>query len=92
MPYKYIGGKEMAATALGPPCNLKFCQGIKTGGCQAIREEQKQWIFERVWSMETCKDPDEGPDEQAAAPPTQSRPKSGKHAKVQTNVTDFLKD
>ncbi|KAJ8386636.1 hypothetical protein AAFF_G00168680 [Aldrovandia affinis] len=31
-------------------------------------------------------------NKQAAAPPTKSGPKSGKHAKLETDVTDFLKD
>ena len=157
MPYNLKGGKERSAKAMGPPCNSKFCQKIPTRGCQSIIEEQRQWIFQKVWSMNTWKERQlyitalvtkvdikqrkvaEGSrrsisfsyqlklqdgssckvckslfystigvpertithwlnedtinhDDQAAAPPSKYGPKSGKHAKLETCVTDFLKD
>lgn len=53
MPYKGKCGNEVTAKAMGPPCNSKFCQRANTRDCQSITEEQRQWIFQKVWSMDT---------------------------------------
>ena len=53
MPYETKGGKERDAIAMGPPCRSKFCSNVLTGGCQTVTEEQRQWIFDKVWSMNT---------------------------------------
>lgn len=52
MLYKAKSGNEITAKAMGPPCNSKFCQRVTTRDCQSITEEQRQWIFQKVWSME----------------------------------------
>lgn len=49
--YMGISGKEVSAKAMGPPCSSKFCQRASTRQCQDITEEQRQWIFRKVWAM-----------------------------------------
>lgn len=51
--YMGISGKEVSAKAMGPPCSSKFCQRASTRQCQDITEEQRQWIFRKVWAMKT---------------------------------------
>lgn len=53
MPHKNKGGQEICAKAMGPPCNSKFCQRVSTQYCQVITEEQRQWIFQKIWAMNT---------------------------------------
>lgn len=53
VPYVSISGKEVSAKAMGPPCSSKFCQRASTRQCQAITEEQRQWIFRKIWAMNT---------------------------------------
>lgn len=49
--YKSKCGKEVSAKAMGPPCNSKFCQRVSTRDCQVLTKEQRQWVFDKIWAM-----------------------------------------
>lgn len=51
--YKSKSGKEISAKTMGPPCNSKFCQRVSTRDCQVLIEEQRQWVFDKIWAMIT---------------------------------------
>ena len=83
MAYKAKGRKEIAAKAMGLPCNsnLKVCKAFFLLHLVSLKEPL-HWL-----NRDTIDH-----DEQVADPPTTSPPKSGKNAKLETAVTDFLKD
>lgn len=49
--YKSKCSKEVSAKAMGPPCNSKFCQRVSTRDCQVLTKEQRQWVFDKIWAM-----------------------------------------
>lgn len=47
---------QISVMTVGPHCKSKFYQRITLRGCQSITKQQ-QWIFQKVWSMNTWEEP-----------------------------------
>ncbi len=53
LPYTNKKGQVKAQKTLGPPCTSTYCQKSKLRSCHLITEDQREWIFNRFWSMES---------------------------------------
>ena len=53
VPYTNKKGQVKGQKTLGAPCVSTYCQKSKLRSCQSITEDQREWIFNKFWSMES---------------------------------------